>query len=182
MLWIPLIALYSGMRSNEICQLRNADVIKKDGVWAFRVSDEGEGQSVKTEAAVRIVPVHSEIVRSGFLDYLKTLPSKGQLFPALKPGGVDGKLNWYFSKRFTAYRRSCGVNAPRVSFHSFRKNAAQALKDKRATQAEIAELIGHEQGFTNKFYTPLQLPMPALKELIDRIDYPWLALDHLHEG
>jgi hypothetical protein len=54
------------------------------------------------------------------------------------------------------------------------------LKDKRATQAEIAELIGHEQGFTNKFYTPLQLPMPALKELIERVGYPGLNLTHLH--
>jgi integrase len=180
MLWVPLIALYSGMRSNEICQLHVSDIIRKDKVWAFRVSDEGEGQSVKTQAAVRIVPVHSELVRCGFLDYVKTLPP-GQLFPALKPGGVDGRLNWYFSKRFTAYRRRCGVpDGERLSFHSFRKNAAQTLKDKRATQAEIAELIGHEQGFTNKFYTPLQLPMPALKELIERVGYPGLNLTHLH--
>jgi integrase len=179
MLWVPLIGLYSGMRSNEICQLQVSDIVRKNGVWAFRVSAEGEGQSVKSEAAVRIVPVHSELVRCGFLDYLKTLSPEGRLFPALKPGGADGKFNWYFSKRFTVYRRSCGVNAPRVSFHSFRKNAAQALKDGRSTQAEIAELIGHEQGFTNKFYTPLQLPMPALKELIERIGYDGLKLSHL---
>jgi integrase len=178
--WVPLIALYTGMRSNEICQLRVSDVARTNKVWAFRVSDEGEGQRVKTAAAIRIVPVHSELVRCGFLDYLKTLPSDGQVFPALKPGGADGKYNWYFSKRFTDYRRRCGVTAPRVSFHSFRKNAAQALKDKRATPAEIAELIGHEQGFTLGTYAPLQLPMPALKELIERISYKGLNLKHLY--
>ena len=65
-------------------------------------------------------------------------------------------------------------------FHSFRKNAAQALKDARATPAEIAELIGHEQGFTHSVYAPMELPATALQELVERIRYEGLALDHLH--
>jgi len=180
MAWVPLIALFSGMRSNEICQMRAGDVSRKDGVWVFNVSAEGAGQSLKTEAATRIVPVHSELVRCGFLHYVKALPRDGQLFPALKPGGPDGKYNHYFAKRFTVYRRGCGVTAPRTSFHSYRKNVAQALKDKRATPAEIAELIGHEQGFTFSVYAPMQLPVKVLKELIERVRYPGLKLSHLH--
>ena len=65
-----------------------------------------------------------------------------------------------------------------LSTHSGRKNTAQALKDARATPAEIAKLIGHEQGFT--LYAPMQLPVPALRELIERVKYPGLRLDHLH--
>jgi len=179
MRWIPLIGLFGGMRSNEICQLRKSDVQRKDGIWVFNVSADHESQTVKTEAAIRIVPIHSEIIRCGFLDYVKALPD-GQLWPALRPGGVDGKLNNYFSKRFPAFRRKWGVTRARVSFHSFRKNVAQALKDARATPAETAELIGHEQGFTFGTYAPLQLPMPALKELIERVKYEGLKLAHLH--
>lgn len=59
---------------------------------------------------------------------------------------------------------------------------AQALKDKRATAAEIAELIGHEQGFTFSVYALMQLPLKALKELIERIRYPGLRLSHLYVG
>ena len=182
MAWIPLVGLFSGMRSNEICQMRARDVQRKEGIWLFNVSDDTTGQRLKTEAATRIVPIHSELVRCGFLDYVKALPRDGQLFPALKPGGPDGKYNHYFAKRFTEYRRKCGVTAPRTSFHSFRKNVAQALKDKRATAAEIAELIGHEQGFTFSVYAPMQLPMKALKELIERVRYPGLRLSHLYVG
>jgi integrase len=182
MAWIPLVGLFSGMRSNEICQMRARDVQRKEGIWLFNVSDDTTGQRLKTEAATRIVPIHSELVRCGFLDYVKALPRDGQLFPALKPGGPDGKYNHYFAKRFTEYRRKCGVTAPRTSFHSFRKNVAQALKDKRATAAEIAELIGHEQGFTFSVYAPMQLPMKALKELIERVRYPGLRLSHLYIG
>lgn len=182
MAWVPLIALFSGMRSNEICQMRVADIRRKDGIWVFNVTDDATGQSLKTEAANRVVPVHSELVRCGFLDYLKGVPRDGKLFPALKPGGPDGKFNHYFAKRFTVYRRGCGVTAPRTSFHSFRKNVAQALKDKRATSAEIAELIGHEQGFTLSVYAPMQLPVRALGELIERVRYPGLRLAHLCAG
>jgi len=182
MAWIPLVGLFSGMRSNEICQMRASDVQRKEGIWLFNVSDDKAGQSLKTEAATRIVPIHSELVRCGFLDYVKALSRDGQLFPALKPGGPDGKYNHYFAKRFTEYRRKCGVTAPRTSFHSFRKNVAQGLKDKRATAAEIAELIGHEQGFTFSVYAPMQLPIKALKELIERVRYAGLRLSHLYVG
>jgi hypothetical protein len=65
---------------------------------------------------------------------------------------------------------------------SFIPQLAQALKDKRATAAEIAELIGHEQGFTFSVYAPMQLPMKALKELIERVRYPGLRLGHLYVG
>src|SRR5262245_57094952 len=180
MAWIPLIALFSGMRSNEICQMRAGDVRRKDGIWVFNVSEERAGQSLKTTAAARVVPVHSELIRCGFVNYLKVLQREGQLFPALKSGGPDGKFNHYFAKRFTVYRRGCSVTAPRTSFHSFRKNVAQALKDKRATPAEIAELIGHEQGFTLSVYAPMQLPLPALRELIERVKYTGLRLNHLY--
>ncbi len=180
MVWIPLVALFSGMRSNEICQMRVSDIQRKEGIWLFNVSEDNPGQSLKTKAAARVVPIHSELVHCGFLDYVKALPRDGQLFPALKQGGPDCKYNHYFAKRFTDYRRKAGVTGPRTAFHSFRKNVAQALKDKRATQVEIAELIGHEQGFTFSVYAPMQLPMRALKELTERIYYPGLRLKHLY--
>jgi len=46
-----------------------------------------------------------------------------------------------------------------------RKNAAQALKNAGATPAEIAEVIGHEKGFTLSVYAPMALPVERLQEL-----------------
>ena len=101
-------------------------------------------------------------------------------FPHETLAGPISRHNDYFAKRFTEYRRRSGVTGSRTAFHSFRKNVAQALKDKRATQVEIAELIGHEQGFTFSVYAPMQLPMKVLKELIERIRCLGLRLNHLY--
>jgi hypothetical protein len=49
----------------------------------FSVAADHGAKSLKSEAATRIVPVHSELIACGFLDYVKALP-EGQLFPALR--------------------------------------------------------------------------------------------------
>jgi len=176
--WVPLVALYSGMRLGEICQLRTSDVQRDGAVWFFNVSEEAEGQSIKTLAGIRRVPLHSILVQCGFLDYLKALPA-GSLWPALKPGGPDGKLSWYLSKRFTEFRRMAGIDRPRLSFHSLRKNFATALDNAGATRDDIAALIGHERGFTLETYSGGK-GLRALREIMQRVRYPGLRLSHLH--
>jgi integrase len=81
MRWVPLIGASSGMRSGEICSLAGRDIRQEDDVWFFDVTE------AKTEAGVRRVPVHSGIIRAGFLEYLAELPKEGRVFPRLRPGG-----------------------------------------------------------------------------------------------
>jgi integrase len=176
--WIPLIALFSGMRQGEICQLRKHDVRAEHGIWFFDVTEQAENQSVKTVAGVRKVPVHSEIMRCGFPDYVKALPD-GQLFRALRPGGPDGKLSWYFSRRYVEFRRSVGIDRKRISFHSFRKNVATTLDNAGANRGDIAALIGHERGFTLDVYSGGK-ELPALKKIVELIRYDGLELSHLY--
>lgn len=128
--------------------------------------------------SVRRVPIHRELVRCGLLEYLKALPP-GQLFPGLKPGGPDGKLSWYFTRRYTDFRRSVGIDRPRVSFHSFRKNVTTALDNAGVPNADIAALIGHERGFTLDVYSK-GLEPKRLRGIVEKVKYPGLNLKHLH--
>lgn len=41
--WTPLIALYSGMRLEKICQLHHSDIMKEDGVLCFSINEESGG-------------------------------------------------------------------------------------------------------------------------------------------
>jgi integrase len=177
--WVPLIALYSGMRLGEVCQLRTEDVQHEGAVWYFNVR-EGEGQSVKSAAGVRKVPVHSEVIRRGFLKYGRALPA-GQLFPALRPAGPDKKFSWHFSQRWTAFRRSVGVDRKRLAFHSFRKNFVSALDEARVPRDDVAALVGHERSFSLQVYSAGK-SLVELKRIVEQVNYPGLDLSHLHAG
>lgn len=179
--WLIPIALFSGMRLDEICGLRLADVKDAEGVLYFDVTSH-EGRRLKTEAARRLVPVHSELLRIGFGQYVEHVRKQGHdyLFPGLKPGGPDGKRSWYVGKRFTDYRRSVTVSAKETTFHCFRKNAATALERARIPEIEAVRVIGHRlETMTYGLYSG-GLDLPGLKRVVEAIQYPGLDLSPLH--
>ncbi|MCY4744131.1 hypothetical protein NYO99_04030 [Pelomonas sp. UHG3] len=87
--WLPLALLYTGARARELCQVNpQTDFGEFEGVSFLTIdkatpADEGVVKSVKTHEA-RQVPIHPELVRLGFLDYLKRIKAGGarRLFPA----------------------------------------------------------------------------------------------------
>ena len=50
--WIPLIAMYSGLRLDEICQLHKADIQLIEGVHCFNVNSQGD-KRLKTSASIK---------------------------------------------------------------------------------------------------------------------------------
>lgn len=168
--WLPLIAVFSGMRQEEICQLRPADVREVEGVWVFDVNDR-DGQQLKNNNAVRLVPVHPELIKLGWLEYVETQRKAGQLnvFPNLRPGGADDRLGHNYSKWFTRYRRDVGVYAPGRDFHSLRHSATTFLKRGGVADSVIDELTGHATVGETARYSK-GLTVANLKEAIDRLD------------
>lgn len=63
--WMPLIALATGCRLEEIAQLRIADICRDKSFGPYlRITDEGDGQSLKTTTSRRIIPLHAELLIS----------------------------------------------------------------------------------------------------------------------
>jgi integrase len=88
--WFPLISLFSGARRTEIAQLKVGDVRQGEGgIWFFDFSDRGEDQHLKNESSARSVPIHSELIRSGLLDYVaeraRLNDSTAPLWPGFEP-------------------------------------------------------------------------------------------------
>jgi integrase len=71
--WIPLLGLFTGARVGELCQLRVADIEQTEAGAFLHITEEAEGATVKTEAGLRSVPIHSELVRLGFLGYVDAM-------------------------------------------------------------------------------------------------------------
>ncbi|HEU6436240.1 MAG TPA: site-specific integrase, partial [Nitratidesulfovibrio sp.] len=122
--WLPLIALFTGARVEEIAQLHREDIRQEKGVWIFDINDAGD-KRLKTKASRRHVPVHPLLTELGFLDFVNRTP-KGQkrVFHSLTP---DSRMKYGHSvtKWYTRYRREQGIGGntgekSELDLHAFR--------------------------------------------------------------
>lgn len=111
--WVPLIALWNGMRSNEICQLDVVDIKLEENVWGFdvtHISTTGDDdKSVKTSSSIRFVPMHPRLIDFGLLDFHAARPRDAKLFGDITRG-VDGYYSTNFSKKVNRYLKGIGGN------------------------------------------------------------------------
>jgi integrase len=145
--WVSLIAAYSGMRLEEIAQLNAADIRDQSANGAtVTVIDihNGGNNALKNTASVRLVPVHSELVRAGFLDYVKALPRDGLLFPGLTRRASKGnKIGARLGELFRDKLEALGLKRDRLCFHSFRHTVAGRLEAAAVSQTDAARVLGH---------------------------------------
>lgn len=168
--WLPLIAVFSGARQEEICQLQVEDIRREEGVWVFDINMKPP-RKLKNKSAVRLVPIHHELIRLGLLDYVADRRRNGdaRIFPNMQPGGADGRLGHGFTKWFTRYRRDAKVYEPGRDFHSFRHSATTFLHQGGASDSIVDRLTGHTTpGETSRYNKASNLSQ--LKEAIDAID------------
>ncbi|HSR76228.1 MAG TPA: DUF6538 domain-containing protein, partial [Xanthobacteraceae bacterium] len=68
--WLPLLGLFTGARLGELAPLTAADVTIDETTQIPMITireDAEEGRRLKTPGSARVVPVHPELVRIGFL-------------------------------------------------------------------------------------------------------------------
>jgi integrase len=167
--WLPVLGLYHGARLGELCQLDKADVVKRSGIWCFKITDsEGEdGKSIKTDTSDRYVPIHKRVIELGFLRYLASVTSK-KLFPLIKP---DKKGRWAgnISKWFGRYRKDIGLGDRFRDFHSLRHGWKSAARGAGIPEEHHDEITGHENGAVGRGYG--SVPIVILKKEIDKIKF-----------
>jgi integrase len=143
--WVPLIGLCSGMRLGEIVQLLVSDIREDGGLTYFDVNDEGAGKTLKTGTSKRAIPVHAELVKVGFLDFVEARRAKdpnGRLFPEIKVG-ANNYASHNFSKYFGRYLKQVQVKTEKTAFHSFRHSFTDALREAGIEDSHIKGLLGH---------------------------------------
>ncbi len=109
------------------------------------------GKKLKTKASQRVVPIHDELVRLGFLKFVEDVRErdgeKAFLFPLVAPDkGRAGVKAW--SKWFGRYLRAQGVTDTAKVFHSFRHGFKDALRRGEVNQELHDALTGHAQNST----------------------------------
>lgn len=174
--WIPLIGLYTGARISELAQLRVSDVKTSGPTPLLDITDEGDGQQVKTTASVRAIPIHSELIRLGFLDYVKMVQKSGAtaLWPNLK--FRDGKPGGYFSAWFGTFRKAAGLHEQYPDFHCFRHTVRTAMSEASIDHKVQDQVTGHKPQGSVGTRVYQHVAEAELAKAINSLKFPSLEL------
>ena len=154
--WIPLLALFTGARMEELGQLRPTDVVhlpypdpdgnEKRGWFLNLVETEGEnGTELKTAESERLIPLHPELERRGFVAFAEAMneEKRDRLFHQLTPGPY-GNLTHKWGQWFGSYlRNTCCVTDRRMTFHSFRHTFTDYVRRPDIPEGVQRQLVGH---------------------------------------
>ena len=170
--WIFLLGIFSGMRTNEMCQLRLIDIKKVENIWFIFVEDSEETR-VKTENAIRKVPVHPQLIDMGFVDYVSKLKrsKKDRVFWELKEDrdGFASHVSRHFNERFLP---AVGIWEKYTKvLYCTRHTFINKLYTERVDENVIKTLVGHEKGFTMKQYGGDPFTPEVLREEISKVNY-----------
>ncbi len=140
--WAMLLLVYTGARRGEVAQLWPSDIDEVDGVPCVSIAPSGEKgaeKAVKSRAGVRLVPLHSDLLELGLLDYVAVAKRSGRrrLFPwaATREGERISKL-------WETLREQSGASR-KATLHGLRHRFATHLKHAGVEEARIAQLLGH---------------------------------------
>jgi len=190
--WVPLLSLFHGFRCNEACQLYTEDVKTVEGITFIAIREEREDGSkcekkLKTKQSKREVPLHPELIRLGFMDFVQERrrdSTSPRLFPELTPGH-KGYFSDAFSKWFARFVELTVGSGCRATMHSFRHQFRDATRAARLPAETVARLAGWEDGEgpasrQMNHYGRGAGYLRTLAEDIAKIEYPGLDLSHLH--
>ncbi|EJG1064090.1 tyrosine-type recombinase/integrase [Vibrio parahaemolyticus O1] len=143
--WTTKIQLYHGCRPSEVCQLTTSDIQIIEGVPCITISDSEADQRLKTSNALRIVPLHNQLINEGFLEYVqgRREQKQKQLFD-YKPHG-DNK-DWSFRYRTNLGKLQTAIGMKpnaRPTAYSFRHTFIDELKIANTPEHIVAEIVGH---------------------------------------
>lgn len=169
--WLPLIALFHGLRMEEILQLKFEDIKKEENIHFFDIHDDGDN-SLKNANAKRSVPVHNYMWELGFNSLLLQAQKteSGRLFSDVNMGKRD-RYSAVFTQRFSRYLEKIDIKKAKLSFHSFRHNFRDAAKNCNIGHDRTDEIGGwsYEKGAKANYGSGINLI--ELNKAMQKIKY-----------
>ena len=147
--WAPLIALYTGMRLEEICQLHCEDIYKEDGIFLIDIREESRdglnNKILKTKNAKRKIPIHDDLIKFGLIVYRDAMIKEKQirLFPLLNKTERSSKYGKQVGKAFSVLLKKKGISKGK-SFHSLRHSFSHFFKVRNMHTDMFRQVFGHE--------------------------------------
>lgn len=177
--FVPLLTIHIGNRSAELVGMPMCDVHEDDDIPHFVINFH-KHRRIKNVQSKRSLPVHPELIRLGFLDYIRAIRADEHemLFPEFHSPNSGSFASSFYKKVFRDWRdwsfpdgtsskqRIGGANKDK-DLIGFRGRAGSEMQAKEVPTSVIADILGHEHaGTTEKDYligTPLSVMLDAMK-------------------
>ncbi len=144
--YVPMLLWYQGGRREEFCGLTVDDVILDNGPIPYIHIAPNKICRIKNKQSVRNSPLHPDVLRLGFLDYVAAVKALGylRLFPDLHSPSTQSPLGDRFYDEFRPVLTGADTDEAGFVIHSLRRGFGDALKQKRVVEEERAEMLGHK--------------------------------------
>ena len=153
--------------------MKTADVCFDDTVHYLNLKDSKNRKGVEIR---RQVPIHSELLRLGILDYVKACESVSDyLFPSLKIDKI-GRRSAYMSEKISRHLLNLGLyrkDYPKLGAHYFRGSVITKFDNIADVQdKDWKRIVGHSTSndVSIESYSG-GLTLTRLQEIVELIDY-----------
>lgn len=180
--WILLIAVFTGTRISEICQLRPEDIEQVHGVWCFRFNTKA-GKSLKTKTSTRDLPIHNQLIKIGILELAKARKGEKLLLPGVpKPVyGVAGHSSSRWGIRYiTQVLGKRNADGEKFVNHGLRHTMETKLRETEGVEEWMQHaLMGHKYHHISDRYgkKPVQRLDSAMQLVDFGVDFSHLYLE-----
>nr|WP_314472220.1 DUF6538 domain-containing protein [uncultured Sphingomonas sp.] len=167
--WVPLPLYYTGARREEICKLCPGDV-KLAPIPHFFIDFTDFGR-IKNDQSVRPVPLHRELVRLGFLQFVEECRKRGYpvLFPELTPTNDVQKFGDIYYKNVWANLKRAAKLADDATNHGMRHRFSTDLKAKKVFSEFRRDVMGQGGLDINEERYSDTAAMEILKGIIEEL-------------
>jgi hypothetical protein len=164
--WLCLALMFTGARLAEILNILTVNVKQIDGAWIFNLIPTEEGR-LKTPESTRKVPIHSQLIAAGFLDFVAASTTP-KLFPTLPHKG-------YISRWVADLLIAVKVKRPALSTHSWRSTMIVKLEKAQVHPSLADRLVGHAIGTSSVkrgYLRSLTYDVKELSEAMEAVKFP----------
>ncbi|WP_298127134.1 DUF6538 domain-containing protein [Brevundimonas sp.] len=174
--WFAVLAMHSGARAGELCQLLPSDFIFDDAVphWKLQLEDGDNKQTktLKTKTSIRDVPIHPRLLELGLREFVtasaKRRPGKRIIHEFRL--GTQGRTSAGATRFWTDYLEKHGLHSPGRATHVWRHTVTDCLRENAVPDEDIGAFLGHSSGSQTSKYGSAQ-SLKRKRETILQLHY-----------
>ena len=199
--WLPILLYYTHATLNEIAGLRADEVHIDDAIQNLVIknndlrAEDGVDGGEKNIKRGRMIPLHDEILRLGFAEYVKAVRAEGHkaLFPELfmneaRIGGHQFRnIAWGHMRDWIGLHMPIPVNVmsgKQADMHSIRSLGSSFYAKSEAPDLMRADVMGHARTGTNALHYSKRAQTHGVEQVLAEYKafmarFTDMATDHL---